>query len=576
MFNCMSLLIFQDLTDSTFGMSVGTWFALFHATQFRVNYYSSRTLPNMFAFGLTTIALAYHIRDLGNPWSRGNRRPTTIFLLTFSAIAFRSEIALLLVAISVGSLIKDALATNSFSTVPWALSRSILVRLLPAVLSGIATAFVLSIPLDSMLWSPVVEPSSPATLINFIPSIIRERLPELAKEWLGHMIWPELVSFHYNAIEGHSSDWGVQPWHFYFTSAIPGMIANPLLLFVFVPMGVYYNRRCRLMFLECLVFVSGMSLLGHKEWRFIVYIAPLITTIGAVGASRMVDSLSTTVKTVILQQDINGVKTVERPTTSRGRKLLFQLGVLVTVLGTLLSSLFTLYASSYNYPGGTAFVELRQALETRGFDASTFLNTGSDPNITSISVYADNLVCQTGLTRFVSDGIIANGEIDYKLSVDKSPYTPDELGNIEFLDSRFDFVVAEMGGMVETASRHPDKVELIGSIPALDRVRLVSTTDAEAEADHKTVEPVSKFRTAVLDPLRSVLCSRPDTTTTSSTLDVGTLLARSRRLCHVGVDKVTESIPQFRSGGKTLSSICDLCWVEVKLQDRVGIWKINH
>lgn len=52
LFNAAALLKYKDGVDKAFGRLAGRWFVLLLASQFHVIYYASRTLPNMFAFGL--------------------------------------------------------------------------------------------------------------------------------------------------------------------------------------------------------------------------------------------------------------------------------------------------------------------------------------------------------------------------------------------------------------------------------------------------------------------------------------------------------------------------------------------
>lgn len=52
-FNAYALLRYKAGLERAFGRNVGRWYILLQASQFHVVYYASRTLPNMFAFGLS-------------------------------------------------------------------------------------------------------------------------------------------------------------------------------------------------------------------------------------------------------------------------------------------------------------------------------------------------------------------------------------------------------------------------------------------------------------------------------------------------------------------------------------------
>lgn len=54
-FNALSLITYAVGVKKTFGRNVAAWFVLFQASQFHIFYYASRTLPNMFAFGISTL-----------------------------------------------------------------------------------------------------------------------------------------------------------------------------------------------------------------------------------------------------------------------------------------------------------------------------------------------------------------------------------------------------------------------------------------------------------------------------------------------------------------------------------------
>jgi alpha-1,6-mannosyltransferase len=51
--NAGSLLVFKRGLERVFGKDVGRWWVLLLGSQFHVIYYASRTLTNMFAFGLS-------------------------------------------------------------------------------------------------------------------------------------------------------------------------------------------------------------------------------------------------------------------------------------------------------------------------------------------------------------------------------------------------------------------------------------------------------------------------------------------------------------------------------------------
>jgi alpha-1,6-mannosyltransferase len=248
--------------------------------------------------------------------------------LTASGIIFRSEIAILLAVQTLYLLLQGRTS----------LTREVI----PAGIFGVAIGLGITVSVDSFFW---------------------QRFP----------LWPEWIGFVYNTIQGKSADWGVSPWHYYFVNAIPRLLLNPIAWGLCIPLALA-NQATRKTSLDILLplmtFVAIYSILPHKEWRFIIYIIPSLTSVAAAGASWI--------------------------WTRRTKSLLYRLLSLCLVASTIASfaaSTALLYISILNYPGGEALTRLHDIAPATTADATT--------STTFIHIYMDNLACQTGVTRFL-------------------------------------------------------------------------------------------------------------------------------------------------------------------------------
>lgn len=296
--NAAALLSLRSAVDTAYGKIAGRWFVLFQASQFHVMFYASRTLPNMFAFTATTIALRSLVlaKAVASKSTRSQkRRRLALYLLTVAGVIFRSEIAILLAMETVVLLVQQR--------------ASLVKEIIPAGIAGAAIGLLVTITVDSFFW---------------------QQFP----------LWPEWTGFYYNTILGKSADWGTSPPTWYFINALPRLMLNPMTLLVCIPlaMGVKATQKTSQdILVPHLAFVAIYSLLPHKEWRFIIYSIPAFTAVASAGASWIWTRRS---KTIVYR--------------------ILSLGLVLTTLASFAASAGLLLISSLNYPGGAALSRLQK------------------------------------------------------------------------------------------------------------------------------------------------------------------------------------------------------------------------
>lgn len=249
--------------------------------------------------------------------------------------------------------------------------------------------------------------------------------------WLRFPLWPELVGFYYNAIEGNSADWGTSPWHFYFTNALPRLMLNPLTWQACIPLtlGLKATRKATLdILIPLFAFVGIYSVQPHKEWRFIVYTIPGFTAAAAIGASWIWNRRS---KTLVYQ--------------------FLSLALVASTVASFAVSAGMLALSRLNYPGAEALSRVHEL--------------GQGPKI--VSVHMDTLSCTTGITRFLEkpppQSIMSN---QGSLWIYDKTEDPQTLLRPAFWD-RFDYALAEK----------PEKVigrwEIVDTVDGFAGVRIL-------------------------------------------------------------------------------------------------------
>ncbi|MCJ1380346.1 dolichyl-P-Man:Man(7)GlcNAc(2)-PP-dolichol alpha-1,6-mannosyltransferase [Xylographa soralifera] len=324
LYNAFSILVFRNGIAHAFGSDTANWYILFQASQFHVMYYASRTLPNFFAFGISTIAFRSltpsYVGSMKPPWRGVQEYRKALVMLTVIGVTFRSEIAILLGCHTAWLLFNKRLSPTDIVT---------------SGVLGLAIGLGLTVSVDSFFW---------------------QKIP----------LWPELSGFVFNILKGRSAEWGTSPFHYYFTSAFPRLLLNPLTWQVCIPMALTIpalRDRAFDMLVPNMVFFAVYSLQPHKEWRFIIYVLPSLTAVAAMGASWI--------------------------WTRRTKSFIYRVlavGLVASTLGTFAVSLGMLVVSSFNYPGA---------------EALNYLHAHADGSQNVINVHMDTLSCMTGVTRFL-------------------------------------------------------------------------------------------------------------------------------------------------------------------------------
>ena len=171
-----------------FGYDVGVIFAILTCSQFHLLFYASRTLPNSFAFGLVTLGLSHKFEGES---ARG------ITLLVVATVLFRCDVAILLFSVLVYDLVVEIINFDCSAFLKWFRAT------LTVGITASFSALFLTVVIDSIFWR--------------------------------RYLWPEGEVFYFNTILNKSSEWGVMPFHWYFTSALPRSLVSALF---FVPLGM--------------------------------------------------------------------------------------------------------------------------------------------------------------------------------------------------------------------------------------------------------------------------------------------------------------------------------------------------
>ncbi|XP_050411946.1 dol-P-Man:Man(7)GlcNAc(2)-PP-Dol alpha-1,6-mannosyltransferase [Patella vulgata] len=317
----VGFISFTRAVGTKFGKGVKLWLIICSLTQFHFVFYMSRPLPNVFALALVLFALSAWLRE---------QDVLFIWLSGASIIIYRSELFLFL-----APLFMTGIILRKFK---WLyLAHLIAHSLLAAVI-----LLGLTVLVDSWFW----------------------------RRWL----WPEGEVWWYNIILNKSSNWGTQPFLWYFYSALLRALS---VTFVLVPFGALIDRRTRYLIYPAILFIFLYSFLPHKELRFIIYTFPVFNV--AIAAA------------------------LHYLWIKRKKSIMYLFGICLLV-GNIMATSGFLYISHHNYPGGHSLYTLHT------------LENKSD----KIKVHIDVFSAQTGITRFTQ----INNNWVYNKSEDLPPIGP--------------------------------------------------------------------------------------------------------------------------------------------------------
>jgi alpha-1,6-mannosyltransferase len=184
--------------------------------------------------------------------------------------------------------------------------------------------------------------------------------------WMwGRLLWPEGDVLWFNTALNKSVEWGTSPWHWYFLSALPRALHGAFLL---APLGAVLDPGARAPMVVALTYVVLYSFLSHKEVRFLFPALPLWNLSAAAGLARVAGP--------------GGKSTAGR---------LAMAAVAATLATGVAATLASVLASSANYPGGWAMVEMHRLAEAGG---------SGDFRPGPITVHIDPAAAMSGVSRF--------------------------------------------------------------------------------------------------------------------------------------------------------------------------------
>ena len=286
--HCLGLFLIGRETQRLFGKGAKIAFLLITSVQFHELFYASRPLGNSFAFIGFLCGFAMLLGGEQRPRNEAIPIRLRAFkILAFTATVFRADLIVLIFPLLVYYLASQKLPFMDTCRV--------------GIVTGLKSV-CFSFIIDSIFW--------------------------------GRPVWPEGEVLYFNVVLNKSHEWGVMPYHWYFTSALPKSL---LLSYLVFPIAAYSVKDLRPFAISVICYLLMYSVLPHKELRFVFYAIPVVNLVVAVFLNRFVAGI------------------VKLGSSSA---IIMKLVIAAGGLACFTVSTVLLTVSSANYPGGEALWKL--------------------------------------------------------------------------------------------------------------------------------------------------------------------------------------------------------------------------
>ncbi|KAJ1560526.1 dolichyl-P-Man:Man(7)GlcNAc(2)-PP-dolichol alpha-1,6-mannosyltransferase [Cladochytrium tenue] len=472
----VSLRAVREVVRRIYGASPASWFALLGLSEFHLIFWGSRTIPNTFALVLSNLVVAFWIdnfKPYGMKEVRERNRERSVFgapPLSLDRERDRKARMKTVATAPPKPTEKGDLDLPTILMIAIAVYATLVHRLeLAAVFAPIFLIELYRGRLRLFSLATVITVAAAASIASTV--IIDSYM------WRRKDLWPEAESFFFNILEGRSQEYGVSPFYTYFLLMVPRIAPVAYLLSFY---AAWVDARARLILIPAVFHVAVMSLVGHKEWRFVFYVVPLFNIAGGLGAARIyrlargvLQYTVTTSKETVEKVDKDGKKTTatETTTTTTRRRLPFSRfhrfvaapGLLFALILAFVASEAMLQISAVNYPGGVALEQANFIITVPSY----YDDDDTAPPIEYPHIHLDTFVASTGATRF---GEFKRSE-GWRYSKKEGLESPQD-----YIDSGFTHLVTSTPDF-HLAGSGVDHWRIVGHVRGLDYARPFSTAE---------------------------------------------------------------------------------------------------